>query len=217
MDLTNAAEVCKNSTVTDPIARLRITLSDTDPVIWRTVDVPVEANLKMVHDIIQAAFGWQDYHLWEFEADDRRYGLPDPKWRDDTLTAAKSIKLKTLLDRGIGQLDYTYDMGDNWHHTVTVEAIGPGQPDTTYPRFIDGARCGPPEDCGGAPGFDNFLDAIADPKHPDHAELVDWYAESYGGAYNPETIDKRDAALRIGNIAKRRAAGKAAYAKRLNL
>ncbi len=201
--------------MTETVARLRITLSDTDPVIWRTVDVPVEANLKMVHDIIQAAMGWQDYHLWEFEADDRRYGLPDPDWPDDTLTAAKNVKLKTLIDRGISQLDYTYDMGDNWHHTVTIEAIGPGQPDTKYPRFIDGVRRGPPEDCGGTPGFENFLDAIADHKHPDHAELIDWYAGCYGGTYNPDTIDELVTKLRIGDIAKRRAAGKAACAKRL--
>lgn len=114
--------------MTETITHLRITLSDTDPAIWRTVDVPVEANLKMLHDIIQAAMGWQDYHLWEFEADDRRYGLPDPEWPDDTLTAAKTVKLKTLIDRGIRQLDYTYDMGDDWHHTVVIEAIGPGNP-----------------------------------------------------------------------------------------
>lgn len=201
--------------MTETVARLRITLSDTDPVIWRTVDVPVEANLKMLHDIIQAAMGWQDYHLWEFEADDRRYGLPDPEWPDDTLTAAKNVKLKTLIDRGIRQLDYTYDMGDNWHHTVTIEAIGPGQPDTKYPRYIDGAQRGPPEDCGGTPGFENFLEAVADPKHPDHAELIDWYAGCYGGTYQPDTIDELVTKLRIGDIAKRRAAGKAAYAKRL--
>lgn len=203
--------------MTEIIAHLRITLSDTEPVIWRTVDVPVEANLKMVHDIIQAAMGWQDYHLWEFEADDRRYGLPDQAWPDDTLTAAKNVKLNTLIDRGVRQLDYTYDMGDNWHHIVAIEAIGPGRPDMKYPRYIDGARRGPPEDCGGTPGFEHFLDAIADPKHPDHAELNDWYAGCYGGTYNPETIDELITELRIGDIAKRRAAGKAAYAKRLNL
>lgn len=202
--------------MTDTIARLRITLSDTDPVIWRTVDVPVEASLKMVHDIIQAAMGWQDYHLWEFEADDRRYGLPDPEWPDDTLTAAKSVKLKTLIDRGVRQLDYTYDMGDNWHHVVTIEAIEAGKPDTKYPRYIGGERRGPPEDCGGTPGFETFLDAIADPKHPDHAELIDWYAGCYGGTFQPDTVDELITKLRIGDIAKRRAAGKAAYAKRLN-
>ena len=66
-------------------------------------------------------------------------------------------------------------MGDNWHHSIVIEAIGPGQPDTKYPRYIDGARRGPPEDCGGTPGFENFLEAIANPKHPDHAELIEWY------------------------------------------
>lgn len=202
--------------MTETIARLRITLSDTDPAIWRIVDVPVEASLKMVHDIIQAAMGWQDYHLWEFEADERRYGLPDREWPDDNLTAAKNIKLKTLIDRGIRQIDYTYDMGDNWHHAVTIEAIEPGQPDIKYPRYTDGARRCPPEDCGGTPGFENFLDAIANPQHPEHAELIDWFAGCYGGTYQPDTIDELITKLRIGDIAKRRAAGKTAYATRLN-
>lgn len=202
--------------MTETIARLRITLSDTDPVIWRTIDMPIEASLKMVHDIIQAAMGWQDYHLWEFEAEDRRYGLPDPERPDETLSAAKNVKLTTLIDRGVRQVDYTYDMGDNWHHTVVIEATEPGKPDTKYPRYIDGARRGPPEDCGGTPGFENFLDAISNSKHPDHAELTEWYANSHGGKYQPSTIDELVTKLRIGDIAKRRAAGKAAYAKRVN-
>lgn len=201
--------------MTDIVARLRITLSDTDPAIWRSVDVPVEASLKMVHDIIQAAMGWQDYHLWEFEADERRYGLPDPEWPDDTLAAAKNVKLKTLIDRGIRQLDYTYDMGDSWHHSIVIEAVGPGQADTRYPRYIDCARRCPPEDCGGTPGFENFLAAIANPQHPDHAELIIWYDGCHGGAYQPDTIDELITKRRVAAIAIRRAAGQAAYAKRL--
>ena len=200
--------------MTETIARLRIALSDTDPEIWRVIDVPVEASLKMVHDIIQAAMGWQDYHLWEFEADERRYGLPDREWPD--VTAAKNTKLMTLIDRGTRQLDYTYDMGDNWHHTIVIEAVGPGQPDTKYPRYIDGARRCPPEDSGGTPGFENFLDAIADPKHDDHAELIEWYAGCYGGTYHPETIDELVTKRRVAAITNRRAAGQAAYAKQLN-
>ncbi len=64
----------------DTIARLRISLADTEPEVWRRVDVPLTASLKMLHDIIQAAMGWEDYHLWMFKAGDRRYGLPDPEW-----------------------------------------------------------------------------------------------------------------------------------------
>ena len=202
--------------MTDTVARLRIVLSDTDPSIWRRVEVPVEASLKMLHDVIQGAMGWQDYHLWEFEADGRRYGLPDPDWPDDTLAAAKSTRLKALIDRGIRQFDYTYDMGDNWHHVIAVEAVEPGQPGTRYPLYVDGARRCPPEDVGGTPGFENFLEAIDDPRHPDHAELIEWYDECYGGTYRPDTIDELFTKRRVAAIAIRRAAGKAAYAKRRN-
>jgi len=199
--------------VTETIARLHIVLADTDPLIWRRVDVPVDASLKMLHDVIQGAMGWLDYHLWEFEADDKRYGLPDPDWDDDTLFAAKNIKLKTLLDRGVRQLLYTYDMGDNWEHVVTVEAVETGQPATKYPRYVDGERRAPPEDVGGTPGFEAFLDAIAKPRSRDHKEAVEWHRGCYGEDFDPERINELAAKLRIGGIAKRRAAGKAAFAK----
>src|SRR5437868_4669383 len=105
--------------MTDTIARLLIALVDTRPRIWRTVEVPVDASLKMLHDVIQGAMGWRDYHMWEFEAGDRRYGVLDPEWEDDELFAAKNTKLKTLLDRGVRALLYIYDMGDSWEHVVT--------------------------------------------------------------------------------------------------
>jgi hypothetical protein len=202
--------------MTESVARLRIALSDTDPEIWRRVEMPVEASLKMLHDVIQAAMGWQDYHLWEFEADGRRYGLPDPDWPDETLAAAKNVRLTALIDRGIRQLEYMYDMGDSWHHSVTIEAVEPAERNIKYPRYVDGARRCPPEDVGGTPGFENFLEAIRDPGHPDHAELTEWYEECYGGTYDPDTIDDLLTRRRIAAIAIRRAAGKAVHAKRRN-
>lgn len=194
----------------ETIARLRITLNDTDPEIWRVVDVPLTASLKMLHDIIQGAMGWQDNHLWEFEAGDRRYGLPDPDWPDDELAAARNVKLGTLIERGVREMTYIYDMGDSWEHSITVEAIRPGDADTKYPRFIDGARRCPPEDVGGTPGYENFLEAMADPNHEEHAEALEWY----GGPFDPHSIDELITKRRVAAIAIRRAAGKAAYAKR---
>ncbi|HKX22352.1 MAG TPA: plasmid pRiA4b ORF-3 family protein [Rhizorhapis sp.] len=199
--------------MTDTIARLHIALGDTDPLIWRRVDMHVEGSLKMLHDVIQGAMGWLDYHLWEFELGDRRYGIPDPEWPDDSLFAAKNTKLKSLLDRGVRQFLYTYDMGDNWEHIITVEAVMEGEADTKYPRYVDGARRGPPEDVGGIPGFEAFLEAICDPQHPEHREATDWHFDSYGEAFEPDTIDLLAAKRRIGDIAKRRAAGKAGRAK----
>jgi hypothetical protein len=200
--------------MTETIARLHIALADTSPLVWRRVEVPVDASLKMLHDVIQGAMGWLDYHLWEFEAQDKRYGLPDPDWDDDGLFAAKNIKLKTLLDRGVRHILYTYDMGDSWEHIVTVEAIENAQPGTKYPRYIEGERRAPPEDCGGTPGFEAFLEAVVNPRHPEHKSITAWHRDCYGKAFDPDTIDELDAKLSIGNIAKRRAAGKASQARK---
>jgi hypothetical protein len=200
--------------MTETVVRLHIALADTDPLIWRRVDVPVDASLKMLHDVIQSAMGWLDYHLWEFEVDDRRYGMPAPDWDDDSLLVAKNTRLKSLLDRDIRQFLYTYDMGDNWEHIVTVEAVRDGEPGTKYPRYVEGERRAPPEDCGGTPGFEAFLEATADPTHPEHEDVTEWHQGCYGKAFDPATIDEREAKFRIGTIAKRRAAGKASQAKR---
>lgn len=68
----------------ETIARLRISLDDIRPKIWRVVEIQTSASLKAVRDVIQAAMGWQDYHLWDFDAGGRRYGLPDPNGRSMT-------------------------------------------------------------------------------------------------------------------------------------
>lgn len=120
--------------MTEQIVRLHIALADTNPLIWRRVAFPADGNLKMLHDVIQAAMGWLDYHLWEFKAGGRLYGVKDPDWPSDDLSAAKSTKLKTLIDRGVRQFVYTYDMGDNWEHILTVEAVEDGDTGTQYPH-----------------------------------------------------------------------------------
>ncbi|MEI9849900.1 MAG: plasmid pRiA4b ORF-3 family protein [Sphingomonas sp.] len=200
--------------MTDRIARIRISLADIEPEIWRRIEVPLEASLKMLHDTIQGAMGWLDYHLWEFEAGDKRYGLPDPEWPDDSLSAARTVRLRALIDHGIRQFLYTYDMGDNWEHLIVVEAVEDGQPGVKYPRYLEGERRAPPEDVGGTPGFENFLAAIADAKHSEHQEAIEWHFDCYGNAFDPDSFDVLAAKLRIADIAKRRAAGKAAFVKR---
>lgn len=52
--------------MSDAIVRLKITLADTEPPIWRRVEVPAEMTLKDLHAVIQAAMGWEDDHLHQF-------------------------------------------------------------------------------------------------------------------------------------------------------
>ncbi len=131
----------------DRIARIRIQLDDWRPAIRRRVEVPLTATLKALHDVIQAAMPFDDDHLFEFRADGKRYAIPDPEWdslRDKTYSA-KTMRLGTLVDRGITQLAYTYDFGDDWRHTIVIEAIADADPAAEYPRYIDGTGRGHPK------------------------------------------------------------------------
>jgi hypothetical protein len=182
------------------IATLRIELKDTDPSIWRVVEVPTSITLKALHDIVQAAMGWLDYHLWELVIDGQTYGLPmDEDWGTAPRKVASRTRLRDVLVPGTTTIDYTYDFGDNWEHQLIVSDVRPGDPDTSYPRFIAGERDCPPEDCGGIPGFYEMLEARADPRHPDHAEVTEWL-----DGYDPEELDVFPLQVALGRIAARR-------------
>lgn len=161
-------------------ARLRITLLDLDPAPWREVDVPLSMTFKGLHDTIQAAFLWFDSHLWEFEVGGRRYGLPlDADFGLEKISNANTARLTRLRDNAISEFLYTYDMGDNWEHRIKVVDLFHMQKGTRLPAFLDGKWKTPPEDVGGAPGFEMFLEAIADPAHEEHDHLVKWYGNPF--------------------------------------
>ena len=182
------------------IATLRIELKDSDPPIWRVVEVPTSITLKVLHDIVQVTMGWLDYHLWELVIDGQSYGLPmDEDWGTSPRKVASRTRLRDVLAPGTTRIDYTYDFGDNWQHNLTVSAVRRGEPDTAYPRFIGGERDCPPEDCGGIHGFYEMLEAKADPNHPDHAEITEWL-----DGYDPDELEVFPIQVALGRISARR-------------
>jgi hypothetical protein len=194
------------------IATVRIELRDTDPLIWRQVEAPTSITLKVLHDIIQAVMGWCDCHLWEFTIGKQRYVPPmlmDDAWGTAPMIAAEQVRLRDVLKPRKTVIDYLYDMGDSWEHRLTVTGIRTGEPGVSYPRYIDGERNGPPEDCGGIPGFYELLEALADPAHPDHAFLKQW-----AGDYDPDTFDALPIKYALGRIANRRNAARARIGKK---
>ena len=187
------------------IATVRIELCDSDPLIWRQVEVPTSITLRVLHDIIQATMGWLDYHLWEFTIAGRRYGLPtDEDWGTEPRRDAAKVRLREVLKPGNTKIDYLYDFGDSWEHRLTVTNVRSGDPDLSYPRYIAGERNAPPEDCGGIPGFYETLDAAADSEHPRHAEAKEWLAD-----YDPDSFDELPIKIALRRIAKQRNAAKA--------
>ena len=165
----------------DSIARLKITLDNVKPAVTRRIEVPLAIRLDQLHLTIQAAMGWTDSHLYEFRIRDIGWGIPDPEWdyRSGPLDARKATLLTVLEDTGAKTFKYLYDFGDGWQHTIKIERINPADPNATYPILIEAiGRC-PPEDVGGPPGYEEFLEAIADPEHERHAEMHDWCGEDF--------------------------------------
>lgn len=190
-----------NTAAEPDAARLRITLLDLEPAPWREIEVPLSMTFKGLHDAIQAAFLWHDMHLWEFEVDGRRYGLPiDVGFGDDHVLKASAARLTKLREAETTEFLYVYDMGDDWAHHVQVLDFFAAEPGTRLPRFVGGQWRRPPEDVGGAPGFEMFLEALADPDHPEHEELLDWH----GGPFDPKDIDEQTVTAMMARLAKRR-------------
>jgi len=165
---------------------LRITLNGTKPPIWRRVEVP-DCTLTQLHEVIQNAMGWEFSHLWMFTIAGDHYSEPMENIygaESEDLDAGKH-RLCQFADSGKKKFAYQYDFGDSWDHTIVIEkSLEPG-PKVKYPQCTAGAGACPPEDCGGVWGYYNLLEALANPKHPEHDELKEWV----GGAIDPQKFD----------------------------
>ena len=156
------------------IARLKITLEGISPLVERTFEVPSDIRLDRLHLVIQAAMGWENCHLYEFMVGETRWGLSDPDFGTDTLPVTKASLADIMDVAGRAPIRYVYDFGDYWVHLIEGVIIGDPTPGNLYPRLVDiTGRC-PPEDVGGLPGYENFLEAIGDHDHPEHEELTEW-------------------------------------------
>ena len=192
------------------IATVCIELRDTNPLIWREVEVPTSITLKVLHDVIQAVMGWFDYHLWEFRVGKQRYGLPmDEDWGTEPRKEAAKMRLRDVLKPKKTTIDYLYDFGDSWEHRLVVTDVRAGDPAVSYPRHVGGERNATPEDCGGIPGFYDMLEALTDPDHPNHADASEWVDN-----YDPGVIDEPPIKYALARIANRRNAAKARLLKK---
>jgi hypothetical protein len=189
-------------TTADEIVVLRIELQGIEPLIWRRVAVRTGMSLTGVHGVIQAAMGWLDSHLWEIEADSRRYAMrvpSEPEWNERYEDAGRATLAK-VLNGGLQRMNYVYDIGDYWEHAIIVEKATASLQSMKYPEFRGGERRCPPEDCGGPQGFYEFLRNISNKNRKIRDEALRWY----GGPYDPADIDEPTIVRALGKIAARR-------------
>ena len=147
--------------------------------VWRRLLIPSDITLADLHDLLQLAIGWTDSHLHEFLFHGKRYGSTDPDVGVTEAIDQRKVRLNQLLARVGAKIVYTYDFGDGWEHGIVLEKGLPVEPNMAYPLCTGGRGACPPEDCGGIGGFYNLLEALQNPRHPQHEELLEWVGEEY--------------------------------------
>lgn len=172
----------------DEIYQLKVELPYITPRIWRRLEVPGTATFGMLHDVIQVTMGWEDCHLWMFQVEETEIS-PEPEQFDfpgrPRARPADATTLDDMLAGRTMKFLYEYDMGDSWTHEIKVEKVLAPDREIAYPRCTGGARACPPEDCGGFPGYENLLEVLANPRHPERKETLEWI----GGEWDSEAFD----------------------------
>lgn len=180
---------------TDPISvyQFKITLMDTKPPVWRRLQVKNDIKLSRLSAVLLTAMGWSGGHLHALRIGGKDYGIPDGfgGMKDE-----RKVKLKDLSQNAIKKFEFMYDFGDGWEHRVQLEKVLEPEKGAKYPLCVDGARSCPPEDCGGPGGYENFLEAIKDPKHPEHEEMRDWI----GGEFDAEAFDAKEVNAALAEV-----------------
>jgi len=146
---------------------------------------------------------WWNYHLYEFRAGKHHWGLPDPDydWADTSrVLPAKGASLADLFAAaGARTFKYLYDFGDGWKHKVRIDEVMEAIPGLTYPRLVDASGRCPPEDVGGPWGYAKYLEAMANPCHERHAEMIEWR----GPEFDPKVVDVAGIEKELAKLAKR--------------
>ncbi len=169
--------------------QFKITLLGIEPPVWRRFQVDNFIRLSRLSAIILVVMGWNNSHLHRFEIAGKEYGMPDPDGLHDSkdFTDEKKKKLRDFSEDDLKKFTFTYDFGDGWEHEIELEKVLKYNYKTSSPKCIDGARNCPPDDCGGTHGYENFLEAIRDPNHPEHKDMLRWI----GGKFDAEKFTVR--------------------------
>ena len=101
-----------------------------------------------------AAQAWRGpYFLTPFDLDEGEEGILE-----------SDVRLDQVLRSPGDRMTYTYDFGDDWTHTIRLESFAPMTDDAPRAVCTGGRMAGPLEDCGGAGGHNELVEAyLADP------------------------------------------------------
>lgn len=180
--------------------QLKVTLEMTEPKVWRRLVVPGYFTFEQLHYVLQAAFGWHNCHLHEFNIFEGSAGHRPTLTIMDARSLAENQNERPAVPEattGLAEhlradlrLWYAYDFGDDWQHQIAVEKILDDY-QANYAVCLKGVGQAPPEDVGGEPGYEEFLRVMADPADPEHEDTAAWAKSQGYERFDMEKINRR--------------------------
>lgn len=176
--------------------QLHISLRHTP--VWRRLVIERDtATLEDLHEMIQAAFGWNGSHLYQFTAGNRQVAQsPYAERFGDDPPPGDEVPLTAALTKKGSRCEYIYDLGDWWVHDVRVEAtvVGGGEGDEW---LLSGEMAGPIDDMGGPPGYERWVAIARTGKDPFGEEGAEGWLDP---DWDPDHFDLEEARARLSQV-----------------
>jgi len=174
--------------------QIYVELERVKPKVWRRFLVPDTIELPRLHVVLLWGVGWSGGHIHEFEFTGANYVAKEPNSElpDDALDE-DGVTLREALGRS-KSFRYIYDYGDAWWHKIKVEKLVDLDVPMSRAICIAGENACPPEDIGGAEGYEELLEIIADPTHPEYSEQL----ALFGSGFDPKEFSLEETNRRLG-------------------
>lgn len=173
---------------------LEVALHLDDEKVVREVEVPGSLTFEDLHHVIQTVFNWDNAHLHEFSVPENPKDVAKPYAKsflkvkmqmddefDDPFADMdflfEDITFVSQLFRDFSDIQYVYDFGDGWFHTIKVKKVF--QSRKNYPELLSKSGLRPPEDIGGIPGYEIFKQAIRDLENGSY-DIEEYEGYGYG-------------------------------------
>lgn len=168
-------------------------------IAWRRIITPVDITFRQLHEILQVAFEWKDYHLYNFNIFDEEgkcalnviseYEEIYESLQDSQILLDSQVNLSEYIKPKY-RIVYCYDYGDNWEHEITIQGVNT-EYDKNYPICLMGEGNAPPEDVGGISGYKEFLKVMADANHIENENMQQWAQGQGYKDFDSDSVNRR--------------------------
>jgi len=153
-----------------PIYQFHVSLSFSEPLIWRRIQVPGNVTLKQFHKVLQLSMGWTGEHNHQFYVGKVFYNAGLSSGNEEYYEG--NVELQGLEEAMRWCFTYMYDAGDGWEHEIVLEEVETRNPEKKIPVILDGEWAAPPEEIGSVHVYEKVLWAIENPRVEGSKNLI---------------------------------------------